>query len=107
MRKDSEFSWQMKNARFPENSQVEAFLHSDETRMVLIGIFTGINQARRFAMQHRGLKNGFSTIMAEGGAGRGAQVEIIKTKEYFESKRANLCKYDNEKAKIESLLSTF
>lgn len=94
----------MSQARMTEYPQVEEFLRSDEVRMVLTGVFNGIQQARRFAMQHNGLKNGYSTKMIESGSGRGAQVEIIKTSEYFENKRANLKKYEAEQDRIMKLI---
>lgn len=83
---------------------MEAFLRSNEIRMVLIGVFTGITQARHFAVLNKGLKNGYSTKMIESGTGRAAQVEIIKTDEYFESKKSNLKKYETERSKIEGLI---
>lgn len=104
-RKDSEFTWRMSQARLPDYPTVQDFLHSDEVRMVLTGVFNGIQQARKFAMEHKGLKNGFSTNMIESGAGRCAQVEIIKTSEYFDMKKSNLKKYQVEQDRIEDLLS--
>lgn len=103
-RKDSEFTWSMSQARFPEYPQVEKFLRSHELRMVLAGVFNGIQQARRFVSQYSGLRNGFSTKMMESGSGRAAQVEIIKTSEYYENKKANLKKYEMEKSRIERIL---
>lgn len=94
----------MNQARLVEYPQVEQFLRSNEVRMVLVGVFNGIQQARKFSMQYNGLKNGFSTKMIESGTGRGAQVEIIKTSEYFESKRSNLKKHEAEQERIMKLI---
>lgn len=104
---DSEFSWQMKKAVFPQNKQVEDFLKSDARELILDGVFNSISDAREFVKNYNGLKNGFSTEMKEYGTDQSAQVKIVKTKEFFEKKKDNLQKYEKERLEIQSFFDKF
>ena len=90
------FSWSMPQA-IHANAQLQAFLRSPQPELNLTGIFSGIQQARRFASEnskyngyslngpHNIATQYFSYSATAYGAGKLAGVRIVKTRGFFDS----------------------
>jgi hypothetical protein len=99
----------MPKASISNHPKVQEFLRSDRMQMIYSGCFDSIHYARSFVSRYSGLKqdSGFSTRMATGAAGRYANVEITKTREYYDAEVKLIDVYKNEIISIELQLTKF
>ena len=96
------FSWCMPNASIPEHPRVQEFLKSDQQKITYFN-FKSVVDARRFAKNYGGIKNGYSAQMSAGGRGKDSFVSISKTKELHNQKLGELSKIRSSIKKINDL----
>ena len=75
--------------------------------MIYSDVFNGIKDARKFAKRYDGQTNGFSVKMTASGIGKRAQVEIVKTRDFFEHEKFKFNCYQHEISKIQDALKLF
>ena len=75
------------------HQQVNEFLQSQRQTMIYSGVFNGINHAREFVYRYDGQSNGYSVKMTASGAGKRAQVEIVKIGQYSGNESVIMIKY--------------
>ncbi|KAE9194029.1 hypothetical protein PF005_g17849 [Phytophthora fragariae] len=97
------FSWEMPDAHFPANAEVENFLRGEHSTFALRG-FGGITAARKFVSDNNRTPNGpnrtASYTMSAQGSGKNAAVVVTKTREYFESLKKKLDAMSDELARL-------
>ncbi|KAE8895242.1 hypothetical protein PF005_g24624 [Phytophthora fragariae] len=93
------FSWEMPDAHFPDNAQIQAFLRGPNVSMDIIGVrhFNGIGHARNYAAKWMREKqvNASFTLEPEG-RGQNAFVVITKTRSWFSENQRKLVEYTAE-----------
>ncbi|KAL4161627.1 hypothetical protein PRNP1_002179 [Phytophthora ramorum] len=90
------FSWEMPDASFPDNAQVQAFLRGPRASMNSSGIiqFSRLDRARSYTYNCKRVNASFT--MAAGGRGRNAYVTITKTSDWFSQHQKDLVDYQAE-----------
>ncbi|KAL4177232.1 hypothetical protein KRP22_002166 [Phytophthora ramorum] len=90
------FSWEMPDASFPDNAQVQAFLRGPRASMNSSGIiqFSRLDRARSYTYNCK--RTNASFTMAAGGRGRNAYVTITKTSDWFSQHQKDLVDYQAE-----------
>lgn len=108
-RQDIPFTWEMPDAVFPANPDVEAFLRGPEPTFLVRG-FPAINAARIFINEHT--QSPFeryptcSYTMNTRGRGKNSAVVIIKTREQYERHRGEVIRLKHERTRLLETLST-
>ncbi|KAG2761684.1 hypothetical protein JG687_00016792 [Phytophthora cactorum] len=93
------FSWEMPDAYFPDNANVQAFLRGSTVSMNTIGVrhFNGVSHARNYAKKWMREKQiNASYTFASDGRGQSAYVTIKKTRDWFSEHQKKLLEYKTE-----------
>ncbi|MCO5570167.1 hypothetical protein L7F22_023885 [Adiantum nelumboides] len=100
------FTWCQPMATLPTHREVEAFLRGPLEKFTYFGDFNGVKHARNFGNKYfdYGMSGCYSATAQEGGKGKAAYCEIVKTRRVFEEMKRQWAAGRQELAMLQSKL---